>query len=241
MEDDQNECQIIEVPVDDNGAENQSVEIEVKPRKRCALSESKKKKASANLSRAREIAKKNRELNKKLREQITQEYLQKESTDVEEEPSEPIEKLPRRYKKMPTKQELAIAYAHKAMKMEHKRTKGKGRPLTPRKKYISEEDYTDEEEASDGGWSSPEPVKRKGGRPKASERLPPKKKKVSEKEIRLSLLEKKLDEIIEHTRKMQVAPKVKNTKTTVIQMPAKQMDKQDQKMAKAAGTLLSLF
>jgi hypothetical protein len=241
MEDNQNECQIIEIPVDENINEEVNVDEPLKPRKRKTMTDAQRAKASANLARAREIARKNRENTKKLREQIKEEYIQRDETDEDEDndpPQPPVEKLPRRCKKTcPSKKEEALQYAYHAMKIEKKRNKENYRVLSPRKKYLSEEDYSDND-VLDDGWDSPEP---KIGRPKKSSNPKPKMKKISEKDIRLALLEKKLDEIIEHTRKMQVAPKVKNTKTTVIQMPAKQPDKQDIKLAKAAGSLLSLF
>lgn len=232
------ECQIFEVPVNDNEQEENDLEEQLspaeempistkkrgkKPGHKKPISEEMRAKLSANLAKAREVHKKMREQEAKNRDEIKRKYNTHkiESRQVEEEDEEEEERI----------------YA---------RPKPKGRK--PKTKFIVEDKpkrqsqryEEDEEDDYSSDWSDEEPVPRpRGGKGKVRH---PKEKKISEKEMRLMLLEKKLDEIISHTKKTLEKPRTKTIKsnTTIIQAPKEQPATNPQ-LKKAAQQLLSLF
>ena len=238
------ECEIYEVPVEDEGENDQEEEVTIpvsdrKVAKKRALRHpvtgAAREKLLKNLEKARATQKLMRENKKLAREEVDRNYKQK--LKIHEELVE----------ERPELEDRLVA-----------RSKGRGpRPKTKyiidptpkrahrRKVYESEEEY-DTEESEEDGWSSDEENSKRSnaGRPrgpnyKPRAKRPPKVKKISEKEARLMLLEKKLDEIISHTKKSSEKPRTVKSTTTIYQAPKTSGD--NSQLKKAAAQLLNLF
>ena len=230
------ECEIINVPVDD-AEEEQETPIspieKVKKRKggykagTRVLTEEQKQKCRDNLAKARATRKLMLDKERKEREEIEREYDQAKLTEVEVEEDSPYEdgrKILRRSKPKGRKPKTQLI-------VEKKRPKRK-RKAEPEEESDSGSDSWESEE-------EPEPPKK----PRKTKPRAPKVKKISEKEMRLLLLERKIDEIITHTKASLEKPRSRTVKstTTIIQTPKETASAANPQLKAAAQKLLAMF
>ena len=223
------DCEIFTVPDNEVNEELDLSNIEPLKKKRAPrkpLTEEQKEKARANMAKARAVQKELRAKAKADSDQIIYENTKtytKEDSDEEEGPPSP--KISKRYKP-----------SGKKVKPGTKRV-----PIEKSRRHRHYES-SDSDSDSDGCQTESEPDSPSPRPKKPTKRVTKtiKIKKPSQKEIRIGLLEKKLDEIITHTRKSIATPKIKNSKTTVIHMPGAGKKPDIEGLAKATA-LMNLF
>lgn len=222
-------CEIYEVPLDGDAEEPESPESPIenqpvrKQRKKRTMTEEQKEICRKNLAKARE-KRAQLILDEKKRKERVSKGVDRVDIKEDSETDEP---------------KLDVRTKRGNYKRSSKRDETPPRHRSKRDEYISE---SDENSWSDEDEEDYRPKRGKGSKAKKAP-AKSKAKKVSEKSMRLALLEDKLDDIIRHTKTMAAKPRIKRTNTTtIISAPKEAAAKEtNPELKRAAARLLAMF
>lgn len=217
-------CEIVEVPLDESTEYNEANLSPVAPQRKSkrVLTEAQKAQCRKNLVKARAV----RAAKKKAQ---TDNLPDISKMEIEDDYQSDYDSEPKRSHKVRSRN-AKDAYTPMKPSRASKMPSSKG---TRRDDF--EDSYS--EYSEDDSEDDIKPT-RKSTKSKSKSKAP------SEKDKRLRALETKLDEIIQHTKKQAAKPRIRNTKTTIIQTPSNPValgKRADPSLAKAASRILNMF